>query len=310
MENNFTQESKNDCFNNKISDPKYETKECAGMKVTKITIAEVKGMAQKGSDSINNTAMHLLHDIDNKPIHEVIKKFNHISITDENHNNSNGSDTNSSSNNVSNQEPLIIDNKVISNPIGHLGEICAKNKYSPPDYVDKMSSGPAHSPEFVVECKVIIKGNEFVAEGKAKTKKDAKKSAAENVLRKMSENGFKNGLQSLNYEPEVKTKLINYLSENFSNNSNNSNNSEYNVYIEDNENKEYYKKLDKIAPIIGCDGKFTESKDNKVVLRLVIPHLNNYVLITSFGSSDEGLEVSKEIAAKKAILSLEILNKK
>jgi hypothetical protein len=305
MENNFIQELKNYCFNNKISDPEYETTEYAGMKVTQVTIAEVvtaKGMAQKDSDSINNAAMLLLHDIDNKPIDEVIKKFNQISITDENHNNSNGSDTNSSSNNVSNQEPLIIDNKVINNPIGHLGEICAKNKYSPPDYVDKMSSGPAHSPEFVIECKVTIKGNEFVAEGKAKTKKDAKKAATENVLRKMNENGFKNGLQSLNYESEVETKLIKYLSENFCDNS------ELDAYIWDNENKEYCKKLDKIAPIIGCNVKFTESKENKVVLRLVIPHLNNYVLITSFGSSDEGLEVSKEIAAKKAISMLKVIN--
>jgi hypothetical protein len=305
MENNFVQELKNYCYNNNISNLKYETKECAGMKVTQVTIAEgitAKGVAEKDFDSMNKAAMLLLNEIDNKPIDEVIKKFKKISIIDENHNNSNGLETNTSSNNVSNHEPLTIDNKVISNPIGHLGELCAQNKYSLPYYVDKMSSGPAHNPEFVAECKVTIKGNEFVAEGKAKTKKDAKKAAAENVLRKMNENGFKDGLRSLNYEPKVETKLINYLSENFSDNS------ELDVYIGDNENKEYCKKLDKIAPIIGCNVKLTEYKDNNVMLRLVIPHLNNYVLVTSFGSSDEGLEVSKEIAAKKAVFMLKVIN--
>ncbi len=111
-----------------------------------------------------------------------------------------------------------------------------------------------------------------------------------------------NALKFSNYletpDSEFESKLIRFLSETFSYNS------ELNIYIEDNENKDYFKKLDKITLIIGCDVKFTESKDNKVVLILVIPHLNNYVLITIYGSSDEEIKESKEIVAKKQFYHL------
>jgi hypothetical protein len=259
------------CSENGISLPKYETKIVDGKYLSKASVdGEIlaEGLDSDEKEAIKSSAQSLLFKLKNK-----LENTGHISSK--------------------------VNNEANGNPIGDLQELCAQKGYSSPEY-KSIKMGYDHSPNFITKCKLIIDGNEVVGEGRGRSVKVSKKAAAEEIIRKLNALNFNNYLETP--DSEFESKLIRFLSETFSYNF------ELNIYIEDNENKDYCKKLDKIAPIIGCDVKFTESKDNKVVLRLIIPHLNNYVLITTYGSSDEGLKESKEIAAKKAILSLQILN--
>jgi hypothetical protein len=248
------------------------------------------------SDANISSAKNLLLKT-KKNLDSITREFNQISFNGSQSNNKNP--INSSHNMVSKNKNLILTE---NNSVGYLQEFCVQNGYDLPLYEGPVKSGEDHSPNFSHKCKLTINGTEIVGEGNGGSVKISKKAAAEEVIRKLNPFKMSNDLQTP--ESKFETKLIKFLTENFSHNS------EINVYTEETGNEDYCKKLDKIALIIGSDVKFTESKDNKVVLRLVIPRLNNYVLITSFGSSDEGLKESKEIAAKKAILSLEILNKK
>jgi hypothetical protein len=246
------------------------------------------------SDANISSAKNLLLKT-KKNLVSITREFNQISLNGSQSNNKNA--INSRHNMVSKNKNLIENNSV-----GYLQEFCVQNGHDLPVYEGPVKSGEDHSPNFLHKCKLTINGTEIVGEGSGGSVKISKKVTAKEVIRKLNIFDMSNDLQTP--ESKFETKLIKFLTENFSDNS------KINVYTEETGNQRYCKKLDKIVLIIGCDVKFTESKENKVVLRLVIPHLNNFVLITTYGSSDEGLKESKEIAAKKAILSLEILNKK
>jgi len=191
----------------------------------------------------------------------------------------------------------------MGNPIGYLQELCTKNGYSLPKYEDPIRYGVDHRPEFITKCRININGREFVGEGKGFNKQISKKASAQDVITKMRENtnnSSRNESKTHDSRPDREEQFIDYLSDNFSGNS------ELNVQIKSNDCN-YCEKLARIAAFIGCNVNYIEVNNDKVMLRLVITHLSNDTLITSYGSSHNGLE-AKEIAAEKAILMLKTLN--
>lgn len=74
-------------------------------------------------------------------------------------------------------------NTADSNPVGALQEMCSKYNWTPPSYDLASETGESHMKTFIYECKV----ESWIAQGKGKSKKTAKKLAAENLLSMISE---------------------------------------------------------------------------------------------------------------------------
>lgn len=71
----------------------------------------------------------------------------------------------------------------IPNPVGHLQELCVKNRLRPPVYETIKVDGPDHCPTFVTTCKVEY----FYQEASSSNKKKGKELAAAKILKSLME---------------------------------------------------------------------------------------------------------------------------
>ncbi|XP_015787866.1 interferon-inducible double-stranded RNA-dependent protein kinase activator A homolog A isoform X2 [Tetranychus urticae] len=86
------------------------------------------------------------------------------------------------------REPEAVPVETKDNPIGKLQEICMKNKWTPPKYIDDEEDGPAHAKIFVITCK--LENLDIQSEGRDKTKKGGKKIAAQEMLKLLALKGL------------------------------------------------------------------------------------------------------------------------
>lgn len=74
------------------------------------------------------------------------------------------------------------------NPVGKLHELCVKKHWPSPDYEDKGENGPPNEREFIMKCK--IEGINIEVTGTGKTKKIAKRLAAQEMLGRLREDNL------------------------------------------------------------------------------------------------------------------------
>ncbi|KAG4072717.1 hypothetical protein HA402_001829 [Bradysia odoriphaga] len=72
---------------------------------------------------------------------------------------------------------------VVPNPVGHLQELCVKNRLRPPIYEVVKMDGPSHCPTFITSCKVEY----FYQEATSSNKKKGKELAALKILKCLME---------------------------------------------------------------------------------------------------------------------------
>lgn len=75
------------------------------------------------------------------------------------------------------------DDKVVGNPIGQLQELCMGRKWPPPTYETEMEVGLPHARQFTIAC-FVLNHHEV---GAGKSKKIAKRNAANKMLTKLKE---------------------------------------------------------------------------------------------------------------------------
>lgn len=71
------------------------------------------------------------------------------------------------------------------NPISALQELLAKKGEFPPEYTEIGRLGEPHNPLFTLEATCKFKSRRLVADGTGKSKQEAKKIAAHNLLVKV-----------------------------------------------------------------------------------------------------------------------------
>lgn len=74
------------------------------------------------------------------------------------------------------------------NPVGKLHELCVKKHWPSPDYQDIDEKGQQHEREFIIKCK--IDGIKIEVTGTGKTKKLAKRQAAQEMLGRLREDNL------------------------------------------------------------------------------------------------------------------------
>lgn len=75
------------------------------------------------------------------------------------------------------------DDKVTGNPIGQLQELCMSRKWPPPTYETEMEVGLPHARQFTIAC-YVLNHHEV---GNGKSKKIAKRNAANKMLQKLKD---------------------------------------------------------------------------------------------------------------------------
>ena len=77
---------------------------------------------------------------------------------------------------------------LVSNPVGKLQETCLKQKWTSPIYDTDDEDGPPHDRVFTVCCR--LENLNIKVKGKGRSKKGAKKLAAQEMLDRLSKDGF------------------------------------------------------------------------------------------------------------------------
>ncbi|XP_037047384.1 interferon-inducible double-stranded RNA-dependent protein kinase activator A homolog isoform X4 [Bradysia coprophila] len=124
-----------------------------------------------------------------------------------------GAPFNESNTNNSSNGNLDSSNSSLGNPIGWLQELCMARRWPPPTYETELEVGLPHERQFTIAC-VVLKHREI---GQGKSKKVAKRSAANKMWIKLQETPLDQGQinQVLDEDGNVETSCLNDKDVNF-----------------------------------------------------------------------------------------------
>ena len=208
----------------------------------------------------------------------------------------------SSSQPIRNEDDIKDDVSLIINSVGHLNELCTKKGYPFPTYDVIGQSGEPHNPTFTFRCSLSIGSRQIVGTGRGCPKTEAKKRSAHSVIRQLIQleaSGPAQTTPSMSGPSDVpKVDIHSYFRQKLKDCR------ELQEVIENGLNS--YQKLKEVADLLDCRLEYLDSGD-QVVLRLLTNGLENYPLVTTFGSGHKDSDVNRSIAQKKAILMIKIL---
>ncbi|XP_037047381.1 RISC-loading complex subunit tarbp2-like isoform X2 [Bradysia coprophila] len=120
-----------------------------------------------------------------------------------------GAPFNESNTNNSSNGNLDSSNSSLGNPIGWLQELCMARRWPPPTYETELEVGLPHERQFTIAC-VVLKHREI---GQGKSKKVAKRSAANKMWIKLQETPLDQGQinQVLDEDGNVEIRVVNIL---------------------------------------------------------------------------------------------------
>lgn len=99
-----------------------------------------------------------------------------------------------------------------ANPVGKLQEICMKMRVNPPDYNTCDEKGLAHERIFILSCSIMGPNGFVTTLGEGRSKKLAKREAAEKMLIQLEHDGFYDYIKSKDYPMEVSSQTGNQTS--------------------------------------------------------------------------------------------------
>lgn len=206
-----------------------------------------------------------------------------------------------------------------ANPVGKLQEICMKMRVNPPDYDTCNEKGLAHERIFILSCTIV--SLDMTTYGEGRSKKLAKRQAAENMLIKLEESEIYDktsnskatdqGTSSLNMDTDdnchfVRTRrFVTELCQQLSTSVNDLWN-DVNMIETDNVNEDLFYDLfqETVEPVGHC--QFHYMTDLHCLLHIY--DSNDNIVMTSFGSGKNNLSAMKNAVINAYKLMMVLIN--